>query len=279
MARRLRRRSVGRRGGRVHRAAVRVAAAGDHRHHVDRALEHQPAAAAPARARGARHLPALVDGRQPGQGRLRRDRRRRGAGLHRVALPRHRQGEAARVLHREPARAEPSRRAAAGALGADRDQPRRRRPRAGARRRGCRRRIVDAIAEHHGTHVLTYFHNRAVDANGGRAVDDGAVPLPGTEGAQPGGRRADAGRRGRGGQPHHRRSDARYAARAWSSRSSKSHVRSGELDSTQLTLGDIKLVAAEFQRVLDTFHHRRVDYPGFDFRAKSGRGPLRVVGS
>ena len=59
----------------------------------------------------------------------------------------------------------------------------------------------------------------------------------------------------------------------------EAHVRSGELDSTQLTLGDLKLVAAEFQRVLDTFHHRRVDYPGFDFRAKSGRGPLRVVGS
>jgi hypothetical protein len=59
----------------------------------------------------------------------------------------------------------------------------------------------------------------------------------------------------------------------------EAHMRSGELDSTQLTLGDLKWVAAEFQRILETFHHRRVDYPGYDFRAKSGRGPLRVVGS
>ena len=33
--------------------------------------------------------------------------------------------------------------------------------------------IIDAIAQHHGMHLLTYFHNRAVDANGGRAVDEG----------------------------------------------------------------------------------------------------------
>ena len=59
----------------------------------------------------------------------------------------------------------------------------------------------------------------------------------------------------------------------------EAHVQSGQLDETQLTLGDLKLLSAEFLRVLDTFHHRRVDYPGFDFRAKSGRGPLRVVGS
>jgi membrane-associated HD superfamily phosphohydrolase len=57
------------------------------------------------------------------------------------------------------------------------------------------------------------------------------------------------------------------------------HLRSGQLDDTHLTLGDLKQLAAEFLHVLDAFHHRRVDYPGFDFRARGARGPLRVVGS
>ena len=139
--------------------------------------------------------------------------------------------------------------------------------------------LLDAIAQHHGTHVLTYFHNRAMRgqrrARGGR----GDVPLSRAAGEQPGDRRAHARRRGRGGQPHARRSDRRVDAQNVVDQIFESHLRSGELDATQLTLGDLKLIAAEFQRVLDTFHHRRVDYPGFDFRARSGRGPLRVVGS
>jgi hypothetical protein len=138
--------------------------------------------------------------------------------------------------------------------------------------------IIDAIAEHHGTHVLTYFHHRAVDANGGRAVEETAYRYPG-----PKARSRVVGVL--------MLADAVEAAsrtiddptpdtlRSLVDQIFEAHARSGELDSTHLTLGDLKLIAAEFQRVLDTFHHRRVDYPGFDFRAKSGRGPLRVVGS
>jgi putative nucleotidyltransferase with HDIG domain len=137
--------------------------------------------------------------------------------------------------------------------------------------------IVEAIAQHHGTHVLTFFHNRAVEANGGRAVDDAPYRYPG-----PKARSRVVGVL--------MLADAVEAAsrtlhdptpetvRGMVDQIFDAHVRSGELDATQLTLGDLKLVAAEFQRVLDTFHHRRVDYPGFDFRAKAGRGPLRVVG-
>jgi hypothetical protein len=138
--------------------------------------------------------------------------------------------------------------------------------------------IIDAIAQHHGTHLLTYFHNRAVDANGGRAVDEGPYRYAGpkacsrvvgilmlADAVEAASRTIDDP------TPDTMRSLVEQVFEA--------HVRSGELDSTQLTLGDLKVVAAEFQRLLDTFHHRRVDYPGFDFRARSGRGPLRVVGS
>ena len=138
--------------------------------------------------------------------------------------------------------------------------------------------LLDAIAQHHGTHVLTYFHNRAIEANGGRAVEETPFRYPGPKANN----RvigvlmlADA---------------VEAASRTLENPTTESikdvvdqifesHARSGELDDTRLTLGELKLVAEEFQRVLDTFHHRRVDYPGFDFRARSARGPLRVVGS
>ncbi|HVR27932.1 MAG TPA: HDIG domain-containing protein [Thermoanaerobaculia bacterium] len=138
--------------------------------------------------------------------------------------------------------------------------------------------LQDAIAEHHGTSVLTYFHNRAVEANGGRPVDDEPYRYPGP-------------------RPRSREMGALMLADAVEAASRSladptpitlrsvvdqifdAHLRSGQLDDTHLTLGDLKVLAAEFRRVLDTSHHRRVDYPGFDFRADSGRGPLRVVGS
>src|SRR5690606_26339240 len=42
----------------------------------------------------------------------------------------------------------------------------------------------------------------------------------------------------------------------------------GQLDETDLTLGDLNRVAEAFQRVLTHIHHRRLDYPGFDFNAR-----------
>ena len=42
----------------------------------------------------------------------------------------------------------------------------------------------------------------------------------------------------------------------------------GQLDETDLTLGDLNRIAEAFQRVLTHIHHRRLDYPGFDFNAR-----------
>jgi putative nucleotidyltransferase with HDIG domain len=138
--------------------------------------------------------------------------------------------------------------------------------------------IVTAIAEHHGTHVLTYFHNRAAEASGGRLVDDAPYRYPGPKASS---RVVGVLMLADAVEAASRTLDdpTPETMRVMVDQIFDAHVRSAELDSTQLTLGDLKRVAAEFQRVLDTFHHRRVDYPGFDFRAKAGRGPLRVVGS
>jgi hypothetical protein len=60
-------------------------------------------------------------------------------------------------------------------------------------------------------------------------------------------------------------------------------LRDGQLDETDLTLGDLNLVAEAFQRALTHVHHRRLDYPGFDFNRQRGdgaatkrRGPVPV---
>jgi putative nucleotidyltransferase with HDIG domain len=137
--------------------------------------------------------------------------------------------------------------------------------------------ILDAVAQHHGTHLLTYFHRRAVEQSGGRAIDEAPFRYPGPKAKS---REMGVLMLADAVEAASRTIDdpTPEALRSVVEQIFEAHVRSGELDETRLTLGDLKRVADEFHRVLDTFHHRRVDYPGFDFRAKSGRGPLRVVG-
>ena len=49
-------------------------------------------------------------------------------------------------------------------------------------------------------------------------------------------------------------------------------LRDGQLDATDLTLGDLNRVSESFQRVLAHIHHRRLDYPGFDFNRRQDKG-------
>ena len=55
------------------------------------------------------------------------------------------------------------------------------------------------------------------------------------------------------------------------------HIQDDQLDETDLTLADIKKAGAEFERILGTLHHRRVDYPGFDFDVEADGRQLRAV--
>ena len=91
-----------------------------HHHLVPAARAGQPvaAAAAPAAARDAGHVPPLADGGQPRRAGGRRDRRGSAADPRRGLLPRHRQAQQPAGLHREPGRhGEHPRRADAGAVG------------------------------------------------------------------------------------------------------------------------------------------------------------------
>ena len=136
--------------------------------------------------------------------------------------------------------------------------------------------IIDAIAQHHGTNLLAYFHNRALESKGGETVDEDAYRYPGPK-------------------PQNRAmgvlmlADAVEAASRTLVEASSTSIRNvidqifdaghsaGQLDETDLTLADLKALRAEFQRVLENLHHRRVDYPGFEFESDKESSQLRVV--
>lgn len=134
--------------------------------------------------------------------------------------------------------------------------------------------IIDAIEQHHGTRLITYFYHRAQEQQeaGAGEVSEEKFRYPGP-------------------RPQNKvmgvlmLADGVEAASRSLSSPSPARIRSvikaitedclkdGQLDETDLTLGDLKKVSDSFQRVLAHIYHRRVDYPGFDFGDKKDRRP------
>ena len=82
--------------------------------------------------------------------------------------------------------------------------------------------IIGFIPQHHGTSVMTYFHDKALREVGGRdeLVDERTLPLPGAEAAEPGGGDHHARRWGRGLGPLAGREGRGDASAPWSTASS-----------------------------------------------------------
>ena len=138
--------------------------------------------------------------------------------------------------------------------------------------------IVDAIEQHHGTRLMRFFHNRAVELSG---PESGEV------------READY--RYPGPRPRNKvmavlmLADAVEAASRTLTDATPAKLRGliqtlfddclqdGQLDRTDLTLSDLRAVSEAFLRVLSTIFHRRVDYPGFDFNTGAARREKRPL--
>jgi hypothetical protein len=129
--------------------------------------------------------------------------------------------------------------------------------------------ILHAIAEHHGTRLITYFYKRAQemqDPESGEVSEEkyrypGPKPRNKVMGVLMLADGIEAASRSLS-DP----SPARL--RAVIEAITDDCLRDGQLDETDLTLGDLRRVAEAFQRVLTHIHHRRLDYPGFDFNQK-----------
>lgn len=132
--------------------------------------------------------------------------------------------------------------------------------------------IFDAIEQHHGTRLIKFFYNRALeqcDPETG-SVREEKYRYPGPK-------------------PQHKvmgvlmLADAVEAASRTLNDPTPPRVRAlirtlvedvladGQLDHTDLTLADLRRVSEAFQRVLTNIFHRRIDYPGFDFNAPPRR--------
>jgi len=140
--------------------------------------------------------------------------------------------------------------------------------------------IVDAIEQHHGTRLMRFFYNRALELSG---PESGGV------------READY--RYPGPRPRNKvmavlmLADAVEAASRTLTDATPAKLRGliqtlfddclqdGQLDRTDLTLSDLRAVSEAFLRVLSTIFHRRVDYPGFDFNAGARREKRPLSGA
>jgi putative nucleotidyltransferase with HDIG domain len=140
--------------------------------------------------------------------------------------------------------------------------------------------IVDAIEQHHGTRLMRFFYNRALELSGAAS-----------------GEVREADYRYPGPRPRNKvmavlmLADAVEAASRTLTDATPAKLRGliqtlfddclqdGQLDRTDLTLSDLRAVSEAFLRVLSTIFHQRVDYPGFDFNAGARREKRPLSGA
>ena len=131
--------------------------------------------------------------------------------------------------------------------------------------------ILDAIEQHHGRRLIKFFYNRAMER-----CEPAATEVREEEFRYP------------GPKPQSKEmgvlmlADAVEAASRTLIAPGRQQLRNlvqalfedclhdGQLDHTDLTLSDLHRVEEAFLRVLTNIHHRRIDYPGFDFNRPSG---------
>ncbi|HEV2856699.1 MAG TPA: HDIG domain-containing protein [Thermoanaerobaculia bacterium] len=141
-----------------------------------------------------------------------------------------------------------------------------------AREHNLPRVIKDAIQQHHGTRLIKYFYNRALEQRElQRDPDAGEV--------------TEEKYRYPGPRPQNKvmgvlmLADAIEAASRTLVEPTPVKIRGmirtilddclqdGQFDETDLTLSDLRTVSESFHRVLSNIFHQRIDYPGFDFNA------------
>jgi putative nucleotidyltransferase with HDIG domain len=142
--------------------------------------------------------------------------------------------------------------------------------------------IEDAIQQHHGSRLMKFFYSKAQEQKDPDATDvsDEKYRYPGP-------------------QPQTKEmgvlmiADAVEAASRTLTEGTPAKIRGlirtivddclhdGQLDHTDLTLADLRLVSESFLRVLSNIFHQRIDYPGFDFNAAPQREkkPIRLQAS
>ncbi len=128
--------------------------------------------------------------------------------------------------------------------------------------------ISDLIPQHHGTRIMTYFYRKAIDSVNGKSqeIDDVDFRYPGPK-------------------PQTKEAailmlaDSIEAASRTLSDPSPAQVQGmidrlvdailadNQLDECDITLREIGLVKDSFFKIITGLYHRRLDYPGYDFKS------------
>jgi hypothetical protein len=138
--------------------------------------------------------------------------------------------------------------------------------------------VLDAIEQHHGTRLIPYFYNRALEMGvpGSGEVKEENYRYPGPK---PQGKAMGV----------LMLADAVEAASRTLVEPTTGKVRilirkilddclhDGQLDQTDLTLSDLTRAVEAFERVLSNIFHQRIDYPGYDFNARVPKRPAEAA--
>ncbi|HVS13938.1 MAG TPA: HDIG domain-containing protein [Thermoanaerobaculia bacterium] len=135
--------------------------------------------------------------------------------------------------------------------------------------------VIDAIEQHHGTRLLTFFLKRAEERRApGEEIEEDKYRYPGPKpqnkamGVLMYADAVEAASRTL-------RDPSPVALRSLLRRLLDDCMKDNQLDESDLTLADLRMVTDALYRVLQNIHHKRIDYPGYDFNEPQRK--LRVV--
>ena len=128
--------------------------------------------------------------------------------------------------------------------------------------------IIDAIQQHHGTRMMSFFYAKAVEQGGDVAEGDFRYTGPRPQSRVMGVLMLADGIEAASRSLHNPSTET---LRSVVDRITEEVVSDGQLNETELTLADLSRVREAFFHVLSNIFHRRVEYPDFNFERTSGR--------
>ncbi len=138
-----------------------------------------------------------------------------------------------------------------------------------AREAGLPQQIIDMIPQHHGTRLMTFFYDRAL-----KTADPSLGPVKEEDfrypGPKPQTKEAAIFMLADGVEAASRTLDQPTPQRLREviERITNAIVLDSQLDDCDMTFTDLHRIKEAFLRTLVSFHHQRVDYPGFEFGRK-----------
>jgi putative nucleotidyltransferase with HDIG domain len=130
---------------------------------------------------------------------------------------------------------------------------------------GLAERIRDMIPQHHGTRIMTYFYQKAKDSLGPEEVVETDFRYPGPK---PQSKEAAIMMMADSVEAASRTLTNPTPAQIQGmiDRLADAIVADNQFDECDITLREVRLVKESFFKILSGIYHRRIDYPGYDFK-------------